>query len=147
MFTPILGEDSYFDSYFSKGLVQPPTRYLYTSCISITDLKDAVSQRALLTAGEGHWICSFRWAVSSLTLWFFPVYVDEIWPSYLGGSENSGTPKSSIFNRIFHYKPSILGYHYFWKHPFGDSFISHEIFGSRNLKQSGGFHGSCHVRV
>ena len=21
------------------------------------------------------------------------------------------------FNRVFHYKPSILGYHYFWKHP------------------------------
>ena len=27
-------------------------------------------------------------------------------------------PKSSIFNRVFHYKPSILGYPYFWKHPF-----------------------------
>ena len=22
-------------------------------------------------------------------------------------------------NRVFHHKPSILGYHYFWKHPFG----------------------------
>ena len=32
-------------------------------------------------------------------------------------SKNSGTPKSSFFNRVFHYKPSILGYHYFWKHP------------------------------
>ena len=32
-------------------------------------------------------------------------------------SKNSGTPKSSIFNRVFHYKPSILGYHYFRKHP------------------------------
>ena len=21
------------------------------------------------------------------------------------------------FNRVFHYKPSILGYHHFWKHP------------------------------
>ena len=26
-------------------------------------------------------------------------------------------PKSSIFNRVFQYKPSILGYPYFWKHP------------------------------
>ena len=33
-------------------------------------------------------------------------------------SENSGTPKSSHFNRVFHYKPSILGYPYFWKHPY-----------------------------
>ena len=22
------------------------------------------------------------------------------------------------FNRVFHYKSSILGYHYFWKHPY-----------------------------
>ena len=33
-------------------------------------------------------------------------------------SENDGTPKSSIFNRVFHYKPSIWGYPYFWKHPY-----------------------------
>ena len=25
-------------------------------------------------------------------------------------SKNSGTPKSSHFNRVFHYKPSVLGY-------------------------------------
>ena len=39
----------------------------------------------------------------------------------MGVSVNRGTPKSSIlnhFNRGFHYKPSILGYPYFWKHPF-----------------------------
>ena len=33
-------------------------------------------------------------------------------------SKNRGTPKSSHFNRVFHYKPSILGYPYFWKHPY-----------------------------
>ena len=26
-------------------------------------------------------------------------------------------PKSSHFSRVFHYKPSIFGYHYFWKTP------------------------------
>ena len=31
-------------------------------------------------------------------------------------SKNRGTPKSSMFNRVFHYKPSILGYPYLWKH-------------------------------
>ena len=35
-----------------------------------------------------------------------------------GCSENSGTPNHPYFNRVFHYKPSILGYRYFWKHPF-----------------------------
>ena len=29
-------------------------------------------------------------------------------------SENSGTPKSSILIGVFDYKPSILGYPYFW---------------------------------
>ena len=37
----------------------------------------------------------------------------------LGVSTNNGAPKSSTFNGVFHYKPSILGYPYFWKHPFG----------------------------
>ncbi len=35
---------------------------------------------------------------------------------YMGVSKNNGTPKSSHFNMVFHYKPSILGYPYFWKH-------------------------------
>ena len=26
-------------------------------------------------------------------------------------------PQNHPFNRVFHYKPSILGYPYFWKHP------------------------------
>ena len=34
-------------------------------------------------------------------------------------SENSGfSPQIIHFKRVFHYKPSILGYPYFWKHPF-----------------------------
>ena len=28
-------------------------------------------------------------------------------------------PQIIYFNRVFHYKPSILGYPYFWKHPYG----------------------------
>ena len=34
----------------------------------------------------------------------------------MGVSENSGTPQIIHFNKGFHYKPSILGYPYFWKH-------------------------------
>ena len=29
-----------------------------------------------------------------------------------------GFPQIIHFNRVFHYKPSILGYPYFWKHPY-----------------------------
>ena len=36
---------------------------------------------------------------------------------YVDVSENSGfSPQIIHFNRVFHYKPSILGYPYFWKH-------------------------------
>ena len=44
----------------------------------------------------------------------------EIIPSegYMGVSKNNGkTPQIIHFNRVFHYKPSILGSPYFWKHP------------------------------
>ena len=34
----------------------------------------------------------------------------------MGVSKNCGTPKSSILIGFFRYKPSILGYPYFWKH-------------------------------
>ena len=36
----------------------------------------------------------------------------------MGVSKNNGTPQISHFNRVFHDKPSILGYPYFWKHPY-----------------------------
>ena len=36
-------------------------------------------------------------------------------------------PKSSHFNRVFHYKPFILGYPYFWKHPNGIPKFKHGI--------------------
>ena len=39
----------------------------------------------------------------------------------MGVSKNNGTPKSSIIN----YKPSILGYPYFWKHPHPKNHIHH----------------------
>ena len=38
--------------------------------------------------------------------------------THMGVSKNSGTPQIIHFNRVFHYKPSILGYPYFWKHPY-----------------------------
>ena len=45
-----------------------------------------------------------RWDANQQSSWVFPKI--GVLP-----------PKSSHFNRVFHYKPSILGYHYFWKHP------------------------------
>ena len=67
---------------------------------------------------------------------------------YMDVSENSGTPKSSIFNRVFHYKPSILGHHYFWKHPY-----SHRegqnipLWAHPAIETSGGFIASTGVSL
>ena len=36
----------------------------------------------------------------------------------MGVSKNRGAPQIIHFNRVFPYKPSILGYHHFWKHPY-----------------------------
>ena len=36
----------------------------------------------------------------------------------MGVSKNNGAPKSFNFHKVFHYKPSILGYPYFLKHPY-----------------------------
>ena len=48
---------------------------------------------------------------------------------HMGGSKNRGfSPQIIHFNRVFHYKPSILGYPYFWKHPYVSHWISRGIF-------------------
>ena len=48
----------------------------------------------------------FSWGPKSgqlVDIWMFP---------------KIGYPQIIHFNRVFHYKPSILGYPYFWKHPY-----------------------------
>ena len=39
----------------------------------------------------------------------------------MGVSENGGTPKIIHFNRVFHYKASILGYHHLRQHSYDGS--------------------------
>ena len=46
-----------------------------------------------------------------------PTEISDFTIFEMGVSENSGTPKSSILVGFSHYKSSILGYPYFWKHP------------------------------
>ena len=57
----------------------------------------------------------------------------------MGVSKNRGfTPQIINFNRVFHYKPSILGAHpYFWKHPYHDP--------SRNVMSRGFSCGAIYV--
>ena len=44
---------------------------------------------------------------------------DEFLEVLYGCFQKSGeNPQIILFNRVFHYKPSILGYPYFWKHQY-----------------------------
>ena len=48
-----------------------------------------------------------------------PIWILRLkWMNFTFGCfQNRGTPQIINFHRVFHYKPSILGYPYFWKHP------------------------------
>ena len=62
-------------------------------------------------------------------------------------SENFGTPKSSILAGFFHYKPPILGYPYFWKHPYSYLYLPglEEVLNTTpSLMTPPGLHGGCH---
>ena len=53
---------------------------------------------------------------------FQPASVGRIW-----GFPKIVVPPNLHFNRVFHYKPSILGNPYFWKHPYGRWNATHLI--------------------
>ena len=57
---------------------------------------------------------------------------------YMDISENRGTPYPQIihFNRVFHYKSSILEYLYFWKHPYIYIYIQIGFNVWRSLRES-----------
>ena len=69
------------------------------------DTTSLLGQEVLETAKRTVWLylgCDVVWHVSC---------------KQMGVSKNSGfSPQIIHFNRVFHYKPSILGYPYFWKH-------------------------------
>ena len=77
---------------------------------------------------EVAWSCRKRWSIGKgETVWVFP---------------RIGIPQIIHFNRVFHYKPSILGYPYFWKHPY-KSFRKLPLF----KIQPHAFFGGCEFRV
>ena len=47
-----------------------------------------------------------------------------------GCFQKSWYPQIIHFNRVFHYKPSILGYPYFWKHPFQTNYFQLNVWWS-----------------
>ena len=58
-----------------------------------------------------------RWDPTDLTGWSFFTH-KNFGKKWCGCSLKWWYPQIIHFNRAFHYKPSILGYPYFWKHPY-----------------------------
>ena len=63
---------------------------------------------------------TFGWLIFTWMLIYSMVSYSRSIFTYMGVSKNSGlSPHIIHFNKVFHYKPSILGYLHFWKHPHG----------------------------
>ena len=61
----------------------------------------------------------FLWGeVDNESCKMMPTHQQNTWWIYMDVSKNYGYPQIIHFNRVFHYKPSILGYPYCWKHPY-----------------------------
>ncbi len=58
-------------------------------------------------------------------LYWWVIFNDTCW---YGCFKKWGYPQIIHFNRVFHYKPSIWGYPYFWKHPYKKSCTTSRVF-------------------
>ena len=92
-----------------------------------------LNQESLAAAGDGPGVHDVMWwrmggrclefpwilASSKVTFW----WDISVFEGKFGCFRKWWYPQIIHFNRVFHYKPSILGYPYFWKHPFVEKAI------------------------
>ena len=115
LFSCLFGEMIQFWLTFFRWVVQPPTSFLFYFWHCPMLLCSLWQKQQ----GQVSWspLPSFQPRSSqnldALSWSWFPSYSDE-WPS-----KNRGfyPPNHPFVHRVFPYKPSILGYHYFWKRP------------------------------
>ena len=82
--------------------------------------RQAVPGRCLWSSAADQWDL-WPAAISTPMSWRAPFRKKySQYSQYMDVAKNRGYPQKIIhFNRVFHYKPSILGYPYFWKHLYG----------------------------
>ena len=121
LFSPLLGEDepNLTTHIFSKGLVQPPSSSGF--CLledSTWDFCNSELEIQVKSSPQG----------------YHPPKQKNPSIHHTGVSEISGfSPQIIHFNRVFHYKPSILGYPYFWKTPIRVQTQPSPLRGSKSL--------------
>ena len=73
-------------------------------------------KEVLLESHPAQWhVC---WAPNLVGLVIAPNELNPMKQKLYGCFRKWWYPQIIHFNRVFHYKPSILGYPYFWKHPY-----------------------------
>ena len=108
-------------AYFSNGWLNHLTSYVSHHTIEVwgsgthggADPYRSLGRSTKLWSGYGGALWSFSGAGNSQGI--------------LGGYRGFlkwWYPQITHFNRVFHYKPSILGYHYFWTHPYENLYDS-----------------------
>ena len=123
-----IGSFRQFSGWNSKKMVQKPPPSQFLPCIFSRPCLQRVWHIVSLVRGQWWrallvWIGSHNHDISILAQSRKKFTNVGGWtnPSekyYMDVSENDGTPQIIHFNRVFHCKSSILGNHYFWKHPY-----------------------------
>ena len=109
-------EPKLFNHWFCKGMSQKWGAFKSHPLVDSTFLP---TSRFLvqITSGDGKGPPSLvGWRLTQVGLLSF--YVCAWSPDLFGCFQKSWYPQIINLNRVFHYKPSILAYPYFWKHPF-----------------------------
>ena len=113
IFTPICSE--------STSSSMPTSLSFWPSAVVSTDHKSCLSEGVKKDKKEPTTL-SLLWYECIYSIYMYIYICIYI---YMDVSENSGTPKSSGFNRVFHYFHHPFWDPYFWKHPY--TYFSNKI--------------------
>ena len=129
MFTPNLGKwSNLICAYFWGWVVQPPTRIVRYKKIPGCQMLAYLSLMWRLMSGKEETLIyislpgpsSWGAILKPFSGWWNwqPLQRNQVRQPRLEGADKWVFPQIIHFNRVFHHKPSILGYHYFWKRPY-----------------------------
>ena len=93
--------------------------------------RSSVKWAAILHCHPDHWM-SFQWIIAR----YWAGRISGVSPKggRYGGFRKWWYPQIIHLNRDFHYKSSILGYPYFWKHPHWGEGIAATVDGQNSAK-------------
>ena len=132
-FSPLFGEDFQFDEHFFKGVEswnhQPAGYFMLFQYMYLEPDWPSSLLNVCYIIGGFRYLDSWPWkkmveknhhpnpSTSNQFQWSSREQ-SHGFSKWYGCFQKWWYPQIIHFNRVFHYKPSILGYPYFWKHPY-----------------------------